>query len=80
MRTITTHAAKTHLSRYLVAVENGEEFIVARGKKAIARLVPIEPPARPARPKVGETMDAPFRIPDSAIAPLAPDELKVWGL
>ncbi len=32
------------------------------------------------RPKVGETMDAPWHIPESALAPLSGEELKVWGL
>ena len=36
--------------------------------------------ASTARPKVGETMDAPCHIPDSAFAPLTEEELKAWGL
>ena len=32
------------------------------------------------RPKVGETMDSPRHIPDSAFAPLTEEELKAWGL
>jgi antitoxin (DNA-binding transcriptional repressor) of toxin-antitoxin stability system len=80
MQTITTHEAKTHLSRYLAAIEQGEEFIIARGKKPIARLVPMEAPTRPARPKVGEMLDKPFHFPDSAFAPLTEEELKGWGI
>ena len=81
METITTHEAKTHLSRYLAAVESGEEFIIARGSKPVARLVPFIAEPRPDRPKVGEMIDAPFHIPDSAFAPLTEKELeKEWGL
>jgi prevent-host-death family protein len=80
MSTITTHEAETHLSRYLAAVERGEEFIIARGERPVAKLVPVAPAARPPRPKVGETLDAPMAIPDSAFAPLTADELKEWGL
>ena len=83
MSTITTHEAETHLSRYLAAVERGEEFIIARGERPVAKLVPVAPtarPPRPPRPKVGETLDAPMEIPDSAFAPLTADELKEWGL
>jgi prevent-host-death family protein len=78
--TITVHEAKTHLSRYLVDVENGIEILIARGKKPVARLVPIEekPPAN--RPKVGQTIDAPFKIPSSALAPLDNRELAEMGL
>ena len=34
MQKITTHQAKTHLSRYLAAVEQGETFLIARGPSA----------------------------------------------
>ncbi len=40
-QTVTTHEAKTHLSRYLAAVEAGEEIIIAGGRKPVARLVPF---------------------------------------
>ncbi|MEN9573029.1 MAG: hypothetical protein RL514_884 [Verrucomicrobiota bacterium] len=80
MTTITTHEAKTHLSRYLAEVELGKEYVIARGKKAVARLVPVKPAKQKPRPKVGETMDAPFPISDSAFAALAESELKEWGL
>ena len=43
-------------------------------------LVPIPVEAKPERPKVGETLDPPFEIPDSAFAPLTEEELKEWGL
>jgi len=32
------------------------------------------------RPKVGETLGAPFEIPDDALTPLSPAELEHWGL
>ena len=80
MTTITTHEAKTHLSHYLAEVEKGEEFIIARGKTAVAMLVPLKPEQTKPRPKVGETLDPPFPIPDSAFAPLTDEELKEWGL
>ncbi|TDU81890.1 antitoxin (DNA-binding transcriptional repressor) of toxin-antitoxin stability system [Prosthecobacter fusiformis] len=80
MKTITTHEAKTHLSRYLAEVEQGKEYIIARGKTAVAMLVPIQPKPINPRPKVGETLDPPFVFPDSAFAPLTEDELKEWGL
>ena len=80
MTTITTHEAKTHLSRYLADVELGKEFIIARGKTAVAMLVPMKKPKQKARPKVGETLDPPWEIPDSALAPLTDKELEEWGL
>lgn len=78
--TITVHEAKTHLSRYLVDVENGSEILIARGKKPVARLVPLEEKLPANRPKVGQTIDAPFKIPNSALAPLDDRELAEMGL
>ena len=43
MKTVNTHEAKTHLSRILSEVEEGEEYVVARAGKPIARLVPYRP-------------------------------------
>ncbi len=38
---INIHEAKTNLSRLLARVEAGEEIVIARAGKPIARLVPI---------------------------------------
>lgn len=39
------HQAKTQLSRLLERLEAGEEVVIARAGKPVARLVPWEPPA-----------------------------------
>ena len=80
MTTITTHEAKTHLSRYLAEVEKGHEFIIARGKSAVAMLVPMKKSKQRTRPKVGEHVGPIIKIPASVLAPLTEDELKEWGL
>ena len=80
MTTITTHEAKTHLSRYLAEVEKGKEFIIARGKSAVAMLVPLKKRKSKARPKVGEFIGPIVEIPASVFAPLTDEELKEWGL
>jgi prevent-host-death family protein len=36
------HEAKTHLSRLAERAANGEEIVIARNGRALARLVPIE--------------------------------------
>jgi prevent-host-death family protein len=41
--TVNVHDAKTHLSRLLERVERGEEIVIARAGKPVARLVAIEP-------------------------------------
>jgi prevent-host-death family protein len=45
MTQVTVHEAKTHLSRLLAAVESGEEVVICRGSKPVARLVRCAPPA-----------------------------------
>lgn len=40
-RTVNVHEAKTHLSRLLERVTHGEEVVIAKAGKPIARLVPI---------------------------------------
>lgn len=39
---VNVHEAKTHLSRLLERVEQGEQIVIARAGKPVARLVPIE--------------------------------------
>jgi prevent-host-death family protein len=46
MTTVNVHEAKTHLSRLLEAAAAGEEIIIAKAGKPIAKLVPIEKPKR----------------------------------
>ncbi|MES9901052.1 MAG: type II toxin-antitoxin system prevent-host-death family antitoxin [Sedimenticola sp.] len=41
MQTINIHEAKTHLSRFVDKAAAGEEVIIARAGKPIARLVPL---------------------------------------
>jgi prevent-host-death family protein len=38
--TVNVHDAKTHLSRLLERAESGEEIVIARAGKPVARLVP----------------------------------------
>ena len=44
--TVNVHEAKTHLSRLLERVERGEEIVIARAGKPVAKLVPLEPARR----------------------------------
>jgi prevent-host-death family protein len=39
---VTIHEAKTQLSRLIAAVERGEEVVIARRDKPVARLVPAK--------------------------------------
>lgn len=42
-RQVNIHDAKTRLSALLIEVEAGEEIIIARANKPVARLVPYQP-------------------------------------
>ena len=42
MRTINIHQAKTHLSRLVEDAAKGEEIVIAKAGKPMARLVPVE--------------------------------------
>ncbi len=47
---MNVHEAKTHLSKLLSEVEAGEEVVIARAGKPVARLVPNRPRAQPRKP------------------------------
>ncbi len=66
MAEVNVHEAKTHLSRLLRRVQAGEEIVIARGGKPVARLVPVR---ERGRRKLGEDRGA-YRVPDDFNAPL----------
>jgi prevent-host-death family protein len=82
MTTVTIHEAKTHLSRLLAQVQSGEEVVIARGKTAIARIVPIDPPVKKKRVPgwLAHTLP-PGKDPlaDGFWDPLPEDELALWN-
>ena len=41
MKTVSVHEAKTHLSRLLEKVAAGEEVIISKGGKPVARVIAI---------------------------------------
>lgn len=65
--------AKAHFSRLLDAALAGEEVILARGGKPVARLVPLAPP--PSR----QLGFLPMSMPDDRFDPLVGDELEAWS-
>lgn len=42
--------AKTHLSRLVARVEAGDEILIARAGKPVARLLPVQTPSQPRTP------------------------------
>ena len=71
---VNVREAKTHLSRLLAQVEAGEDVVVARRGKPVARLVAYEPRGE-RRPDILKGKAA---IPDSFFDPLPEEELKSW--
>ena len=49
MRSVNIHEAKIHLSRLVERVEAGEEIIIAKAGRPVARLVPIEGARKPVK-------------------------------
>ena len=79
MATYTVHAAKTNLSKLLERVEAGEEIIIARGKKPVARLVPIGVPGHVLRRRAFGVLKGKLDFPDSFFFdPLPEEELEAW--
>lgn len=50
MDQVNVHQAKTQLSRLLARVEQGEEIVIARDGKPVAKLVPHRPKRMPREP------------------------------
>jgi prevent-host-death family protein len=72
MTEINIHEAKTHLSRLLRRVAAGEDIVIARAGKPVARLVPV---AEPKLPRVLGRDRGKIWIADDFDAPLPDDVL-----
>ena len=77
MKTVNIHAAKTHLSSLLAEVEAGEEIIIAKAGKPVARLMPL--PKNDFRKTFG-ALKGKIWMSDDFDAPLPPDLLKAFGI
>jgi prevent-host-death family protein len=77
--TYTVHAAKTNLSKLIERVEKGEEVVIARGRKPVARLVPIDAPSHVLRRRAFGALKGRLKLPDSFFFdPLPEEDLKRW--
>jgi prevent-host-death family protein len=75
---ITIHAAKTRFSELVRRAEAGEEIIIARGDKPVAKLVPIPPATAPKR-HFG-SLKGLVELDDAFWEPLTDEELEQWGM
>jgi prevent-host-death family protein len=74
MQTINIHAAKTHLSRLVDAAAAGEEILIARAGRPVARLVPLQDAPARTRRQLGR-LAGQLRVPSDFDAPLSQDIL-----
>ncbi len=62
MKTVKIHEAKTHFSALIAQVQGGEEIVIARGDRPVARLSRIEP--HEGKRLLGYDEGLPFSIAD----------------
>lgn len=72
MRQVNIHEAKTHLSRLVEDAARGDEIVIAKAGKPVARLVAVDSARMPRRPgalkgkiHISEDFDAP--LPDDIL-------------
>ena len=75
MKPITIHRAKTTLSQLIEKACRGEDVVIARGSKPVARLVPIEDQVGNRRPGV---LKGKLHVGPEFFEPLPSGELDVW--
>ena len=74
---INVHEAKSTLSKLLVRVQLGEEVVIAKGGKPVAKLSPIDAGSKP---RTLGSAQGRFVTPDDFDAPLPDDILESFGL
>jgi antitoxin (DNA-binding transcriptional repressor) of toxin-antitoxin stability system len=72
----TIHEAKTNLSKLLERAERGEEVLLARGKKVVAKVVPISATPRKRRLNI---LQGKIKVSRKFFEPLPKQELDDWG-
>jgi prevent-host-death family protein len=72
MASVNVHEAKTHLSRLLDRALRGEEIVIARAGRPLARLVPLDE-QRPRTPGLAKG-----RVTDAFFEPLPDREIEAW--
>ncbi len=75
MKTVNIHDAKTHLSKLIARARKGEEIVLAKAGKPVAKIVPFEP--APQR-RVPGSARGQFTMSDDFDAPLPDDILDAF--
>jgi prevent-host-death family protein len=75
MSIFTIHQAKTNLSRLIEKASEGEEVIIARGSKTVARVVPVGEVKGKRQPG---SLRGKLRVGPEFFEPLPTSELSNW--
>ena len=75
-RTVNLYEAKTHLSQLVDRAASGEEVVIAKAGRPVAKLVPLAPGNRPRRPGVWKGR---LRVAKNFDAPLPKELLDAFG-
>jgi antitoxin (DNA-binding transcriptional repressor) of toxin-antitoxin stability system len=75
MSVVTIHKAKTNLSRLIKKALAGEEVLIARGDKVVARLVPITDVKGKRQPGM---LKGKLQVGPEFFEPLPSEELAGW--
>lgn len=78
MLQMNIHEAKTHLSRLLEELENGEDIIIARHGKPVARLIPYT--AKPLKQRQPGSLHGKISISENFDTPLPDDIAEAFGM
>jgi prevent-host-death family protein len=70
----TVHAAKTNLSKLIDAALSGEEVVIAKGSRAVVKIVPIEQRSF----KIGILKNELAGTSPDFLAPMSEEELASW--
>jgi prevent-host-death family protein len=75
METVNIHEAKTQLSKLIERVLAGEEIVIAKAGKPVAKLVAAAAAKKPRRPGL---LKGKIKFDESFFEPLPDEELKRW--
>ena len=78
VRQFNIHEAKTHFSELITAVERGEEIVIARRGKPVARVSAFDRQAAPRKKRVFGQWAGKIKVDPSFYEPMSEDELKEW--
>lgn len=78
MTTMNIHEAKTHFSELVAAVERGEEVLISRRGKPVARLVSAKQPEAEPRTRIFGRFAGQVKIDPSFYDDMTEEELALW--